>query len=92
MAKKIEESVQSLDLDKKLEKIEQKLTRVVEDRIHVSVNKALQKMERSYADVASKSATSLSNEISGGGKGKSSMTIDHSFQSSFRVQEIPEDP
>ena len=56
IAKEIEESVKSLDLDKKL-KIEQKLTQVVEDRIQVSVNEALQQMERSYADVASKSTT-----------------------------------
>ena len=91
MAKKVEESVQCLDLDKKLEKIEQKLTRLDEDRIQVSVNEARQKMERSYADVASKSATASSNEMSGGGKGKSSKITDRTLQSRFKVQRIPED-
>ena len=46
MAKKEEESVQSINLDNKLEKIKQKLTRVIEDRIQVSVNQALQKIEK----------------------------------------------
>ena len=43
MAKSIEESVQSLNLDRKLEKIKQKLTRVVDNGIQVSVSEAIQK-------------------------------------------------
>ena len=92
MAKKVEESFQCLDLDRKLQRIEQKLTRLDEDRIQVSVNEAMQKMERNYADVATNSATASSNEMSDGGKGKSSKISDRTFQSRFRVQRIPEDP
>ena len=43
MAKNIEESVQSLNLDRKLENIKQKLTRVVDNGIQVSVNEAIKK-------------------------------------------------
>ena len=49
---KLEESVKSLHLEKMLEKIEQQLTQVAKDRIQVSVNEALQKVERNHENLA----------------------------------------
>ena len=48
---------------RRLEKIEQKLTQLVEDQFQAPVNEAYQ-MEESYADVALKCATALTNEMS----------------------------
>ena len=88
---KIEEKLEKLDINEKLNKIENNLAKLVDRKVQEAITRTCQKVEENYATIATKNATKAA--IPPGTETKASVIENtHNTERSFRIQGISEDP